>query len=75
MDDWDKSCLGDEYSCKYCNGHHLDIKCPICHIAVTDAKQEAHNMNSFMECTDILDKVNSKITEQTFECVEELEKS
>ena len=33
-----------------------------------NAKQEARNVNSFMECTDMLDKVNSKIIEQIFEC-------
>uniref|UniRef100_M1DTG0 Uncharacterized protein n=1 Tax=Solanum tuberosum TaxID=4113 RepID=M1DTG0_SOLTU len=38
---------------------------------VENAKQEAHNVNSLMKCTDMLDKVNSKITEQMFECVEE----
>ena len=35
MDDCDKSWLGDKYSYKnscICNGHHLDIECPICHI-------------------------------------------
>ncbi|KAG5574858.1 hypothetical protein H5410_054992 [Solanum commersonii] len=38
---------------------------------VENAKQEARNVNSLMECTDMLDKVNSKIAEQMFECVEE----
>ncbi|KAK4713563.1 hypothetical protein R3W88_019470 [Solanum pinnatisectum] len=38
---------------------------------VENAKQEACNVNSLMDCTDMLDKVNSKIAEQMFECVEE----
>ncbi|KAG5591480.1 hypothetical protein H5410_041994 [Solanum commersonii] len=37
---------------------------------VENAKQDACNVNSLMECTDMLDKVNSKIFEQMFECVE-----
>ncbi|KAG5581165.1 hypothetical protein H5410_051792, partial [Solanum commersonii] len=37
-------------------------------------KQEAHNVNSLMECTDMLDKVNSKNTEQLFECTKEHKK-
>ncbi|KAK4709738.1 hypothetical protein R3W88_004251 [Solanum pinnatisectum] len=36
MGDWDKSWFGNEYSykypCNYCNGHNLDIECPIYHI-------------------------------------------
>uniref|UniRef100_M1DDE9 Uncharacterized protein n=1 Tax=Solanum tuberosum TaxID=4113 RepID=M1DDE9_SOLTU len=36
MDDWDKSWLGEGYSykypCNYCDGHHVEIECPICHI-------------------------------------------
>uniref|UniRef100_M1DH78 Uncharacterized protein n=1 Tax=Solanum tuberosum TaxID=4113 RepID=M1DH78_SOLTU len=38
---------------------------------VENAKQEARNVNSLMECTDMLDKVSSKIAEQMLECVEE----
>ncbi|KAG5587012.1 hypothetical protein H5410_047446 [Solanum commersonii] len=38
---------------------------------VESEKQEERHVNSFMECTDMLDKVNLKITEQTFECMEE----
>ncbi|KAG5580112.1 hypothetical protein H5410_050739, partial [Solanum commersonii] len=38
---------------------------------VENAKQEARNVNLLMECTDMLDKVNSKIVEKMFECVEE----
>ncbi|KAG5595324.1 hypothetical protein H5410_036556 [Solanum commersonii] len=41
---------------------------------VEKAKQEARNVNSLMECTDMLDKVNLKITEQTFEYVQEQSK-
>ncbi|KAK4724042.1 hypothetical protein R3W88_026821 [Solanum pinnatisectum] len=113
MDDWEKSWLGDKYSyrnpCNYCNGHHFDIECPICHICghqyihwndfsksyslppnpyydssvicdvgrgdeMENAKQEARNVSSLMECTDMLDKVNLKITEQIFECAEEQSK-
>ncbi|KAG5617798.1 hypothetical protein H5410_017622 [Solanum commersonii] len=47
----------------------------ICDVArgdeVENAKQDARNVNSLMECTDMLDKVNSKIVEQIFECLEE----
>ncbi|KAK4721595.1 hypothetical protein R3W88_011828 [Solanum pinnatisectum] len=32
MDDWDKWWFDDGYPCKYCDGPHLDIVCPICHI-------------------------------------------
>ncbi|KAG5615147.1 hypothetical protein H5410_014971 [Solanum commersonii] len=109
MDDWNKLWLGEEYPCNYCNGHHLDIECPIfqlcgyqyihwngypksysfspnhyydssviCDVGmgneVENAKQEAHNVNSLMECTNLLDKFNSKITKQTFEYVEQQSK-
>ncbi|KAG5619955.1 hypothetical protein H5410_005173, partial [Solanum commersonii] len=71
MDDWDKSLFGDEYSykypCNYCNVHHLDIEGD----ELENAKQEARNVNSLMECTNMLEKVNSKIIEQIFECGEE----
>ncbi|KAG5611610.1 hypothetical protein H5410_022891 [Solanum commersonii] len=36
-----------------------------------NAKQESCNVNSLMECMDMLDKANSKITKQLFECTEE----
>ncbi|KAG5606270.1 hypothetical protein H5410_027762 [Solanum commersonii] len=88
MDDWDKSWLDDEDSyintCNFCSRHHLDIECPICHMfghqyislgyEGEKEKQEAHNVNSLMECTDMLDKVNSKIIEQILECGEEKSK-
>ncbi|KAG5586451.1 hypothetical protein H5410_046885 [Solanum commersonii] len=38
---------------------------------VENAKQEVRNVNSLVKCTNMLDKVNSKIAEQMFECVEE----
>ena len=42
---------------------------------VENVKQVTHNVNPFIRSTDMLDKVNSKITEQTFECVEDRKKS
>ncbi|KAG5572167.1 hypothetical protein H5410_061933 [Solanum commersonii] len=51
----------------------------ICDVGRSDeaenARQEARNMNSLMECMDTLDKGNSTITEQIFECREEHKKS
>lgn len=37
---------------------------------VENAKQESCNVNTLMEHTNMLDKINSKIIEQIFECVE-----
>ncbi|KAG5611538.1 hypothetical protein H5410_022819 [Solanum commersonii] len=49
MDDWDKSWLVDEC-----------LLCDICGHEVENAKQEVRNVNSLMECTDMLEKLIQK---------------
>ncbi|KAG5571858.1 hypothetical protein H5410_061624 [Solanum commersonii] len=55
---------GVEDMISYCLKHRLRSD------EVENPKQEACDVNSLMECMDMLDKVNSKITEQLFKCIE-----
>lgn len=83
MDDWDKSWLGDECPlCHICGRQYIHWNgCPksyslppnpyydssvICDVGRGDEVENAKQV-SLMECTNMLDKVNSKITGQIFE--------